>query len=49
MGSAKLLTIITNRPILDVAAVIDTPLIPPDTQNTPMVFLSAITVMKVIF
>ena len=48
MGSTKPLTIITKRSILDVAAVLDTPQIPPDTQNTPMAFLSATVAMKVI-
>ena len=43
------LTIIIKRFILDIVAVLDTPLIPPDTQNTPIIFLSAIAVMKVIF
>ena len=45
------LTIITKCSILDVAAVLDPLLstITPDTQNTPIIFLSAIAVMKVIF
>ena len=43
------LAVIIKCSILDVVAVLDTPLIPPDTQNTPIIFLSAIAVMKVIF
>ena len=42
------LTTITKRSILDVAAVLDTPLILPDTQNANIIFLTAIAVMKVI-